>query len=138
QKDRNRDAYAKVVDRLLASGRFGERWGRHWLDVARYAETVGRGRNYIMPFAWRYRNYVIDSFNKDKPYAQFVKEQIAGELLPASSAKQRNEQMTASGFAALGSNGRGESNPSCFRMDVASAMSKATVRPVSALPVGGA
>src|SRR6185436_5062271 len=93
QKDRTREAYAKVVDRLLESERFGERWGRHWLDVARYAETVGRGRNYIMPFAWRYRNYVIDSFNKDKPYDQFVKEQIAGDLMPASSARQRNEQM---------------------------------------------
>src|SRR5262249_56046847 len=88
QKDRSRDAYGKVVDRLLASERFGERWGRHWLDVARYAETVGRGRNYIRPCGWRYRNYVIDSFNKDKPYDQFIKEQIAGDLLPASSVKQ--------------------------------------------------
>jgi hypothetical protein len=80
--DKSKDAYEKQVERLLASPHYGERWGRHWLDVARYAETVGRGRNYIMPFAWRYRDYVIDSFNKDKPYDQFVKEQIAGDLLP--------------------------------------------------------
>src|SRR5262249_31928668 len=136
QKDRSRDAYAKVVDRLLASERFGERWGRHWLDVARYAETVGRGRNYIMPFAWRYRNYVIDSFNKDKPYDQFVKEQIAGDLLPASSVKQRNEQMTGSGFLALGSNDLIEINPAVFRMDVVDEMINATSRSFLALTVG--
>src|SRR5207244_1381021 len=96
--DRHADAYARVVDRLLASERFGERWGRHWLDVARYAESVGRGRNYAFPFAWRYRNYVIDAFNQDKPYNQLLKEQIAGDLLPAASEKQRNEQLTATGF----------------------------------------
>ena len=62
--DRTKDAYAKVVDRLLASPRFGERWGRHWLDVARYADTIGRGRNYPFPFAWRYRDWVIDAFNQ--------------------------------------------------------------------------
>jgi hypothetical protein len=136
QKDRSRDAYAKVVDRLLESERFGERWGRHWLDVARYAETVGRGRNYTMPFAWRYRNYVIDSFNKDKPYDQFIKEQIAGDLLPSSSAKQRNEQTAGSGFLALGSNDLIEINPAVFRMDVVDEMINATSRSFLALTVG--
>ena len=136
QKDRGKDAYAKVVDSLLASERFGERWGRHWLDVARYAETVGRGRNYIFPFAWRYRNYVIDSFNKDKPYDQFVREQIAGDLLPASSEKQRNEQLTGSGFLALGSNDLIEINPAVFRMDVIDEQINATSRSFMALTVG--
>ncbi|HTM47284.1 MAG TPA: PSD1 and planctomycete cytochrome C domain-containing protein [Bryobacteraceae bacterium] len=136
QKDRGKDAYAKVVDRLLASERYGERWGRHWLDVARYAETVGRGRNYIMPFAWRYRNYVIDSFNRDKPYDQFVKEQIAGDLLPSTSAKQRNEQMTGAGFLSLGSNDLIEINPQVFRMDVVDEMINATSRSFLGLTVG--
>jgi hypothetical protein len=136
QKDRGKDAYAKVVDRLLASERYGERWGRHWLDVARYAETVGRGRNYIMPFAWRYRNYVIDSFNHDKPYDQFVKEQVAGDLLPSTSAKQRNDQMIGAGFLSLGSNDLIEINPQVFRMDVVDEMINATSRSFLGLTVG--
>ena len=80
--DASPDAFAKVVDRLLASPRFGERWGRHWLDVARFAESSGK-TNLTYPHAWRYRDWVIASFNADKPYDQFVREQIAGDLLPA-------------------------------------------------------
>jgi cytochrome c553 len=95
-------AYAKVVDRLLASPAFGERWGRHWLDVARYAESTGSSRNMPYPHAWRYRDYVIDSFNEDKPYDQFLREQIAGDLLPAEDEAQREEQLIATGFLALG------------------------------------
>jgi hypothetical protein len=75
------EAFGKVVDRLLASDHFGERWGRHWLDVVRYGESMGRTRNYPFPFAWRYRDYVIAAFNKDKPYDHFVREQLAGDLL---------------------------------------------------------
>ena len=135
-KDRSRTAYAKVVDRLLASDRYGERWGRHWLDVARYAESVGRGRNYAFPYAWRYRNYVIDAFNKDKPYDRFVQEQIAGDLLPAASGQQRNEQLTATGFLALGSHDLIEINPAVFRMDVIDEQINATSRAFMALTVG--
>ena len=80
--DDSPDAFAKVVDRLLASPRFGERWGRHWLDVARYAESSGK-TNFSYPQAWRYRDWAIASFNADKPYDRFVREQIAGDLLPA-------------------------------------------------------
>jgi hypothetical protein len=116
--DREADAYEKVVDRLLASRQFGERWGRHWLDVARYAESVGRSRNYTFPYAWRYRDYVIDSFNKDKPYDQFVREQVAGDLLPASSDEQHNEQTIGTGFLAIGSYDLLEVNPAMFQMDV--------------------
>jgi hypothetical protein len=76
--DHSKAAYAKVADRLLASPRFGERWGRHWLDVARYADTIGRGRNFAFPVAYKYRNWVIDAFNRDLPYDQFIREQIAG------------------------------------------------------------
>jgi hypothetical protein len=75
-------AYETVVDRLLASPRYGERWGRHWLDVARYADSTGADEDHRHPYAWRYRDYVIHAFNQDKPYDRFVQEQIAGDLLP--------------------------------------------------------
>jgi hypothetical protein len=79
--DTSTDAYARVVDRLLASAHFGERWGRHWLDLVRYAETFGHEFDYPNPNAWRYRDYVIRAFNADVPYHQFVMEHIAGDLL---------------------------------------------------------
>ena len=80
--DRSPEAYAKVVDRLLASPHYGERWARHWLDLVRYAETNGHEFDNDKIDAWRYRDYVIRAFNQDLPYNQFVKEQIAGDLLP--------------------------------------------------------
>ena len=95
-------ALENVVDRLLASPAYGERWGRHWLDVARYAESTGSSRNVPYPHAWRYRDYVVDAFNRDKPFDQFVREQIAGDLLPAANPQQREEQLVATGFLALG------------------------------------
>jgi hypothetical protein len=100
--DQSPEWFEKVVDRLLASPTFGERWGRHWLDVARYGESTGSGRNVPYPHAWRYRNYVIDAFNADKPYDQFIREQIAGDLLPANSQQERDEHLIATGFLALG------------------------------------
>ena len=75
-------AFEAVVDRLLASPRYGERWGRHWLDVARYADSTGNDEDHRYPYAWRYRDYVISAFNQDMPYDQFVREQVAGDLLP--------------------------------------------------------
>lgn len=95
-------ALARVVDRLLASPRFGERWGRHWLDVVRYADSVGRNWNAPFTYAWRYRDYVIDSFNADKPYDQFITEQLAGDQLSAEELNLRRAQITATGFLALG------------------------------------
>jgi len=92
----------KLVDRLLSAPAYGERWGRHWLDLARYGESTGSARNVPYPHAWRYRDYVIDAFNSDKPYDQFIREQIAGDLLPARSPRQRDEQLVATGFLALG------------------------------------
>lgn len=100
--DRDPQAYEHVVDRLLQLPAFGERWGRHWLDVARYGESTGSARNLPYPFAWRYRDYVIDAFNNDKPYDQFVREQIAGDQLPFQSEGQRQEQLIATGFLAIG------------------------------------
>ena len=93
---------AELVDRLLASPEFGECWGRHWLDVARYSDTLGGGANYTLNDAWRYRDYVIESFNKDKPYDRFVIEQLAGDLLPSATPSQRQEQLIATGFLAIG------------------------------------
>ena len=96
--DPSPDAFARVVDRLLASPHFGERWGRHWLDVARYADSNGKDENLTFHEAFRYRDYVIDSFNRDKPFDRFLQEQIAGDLMPADSQAQRDEQLTGTGF----------------------------------------
>ncbi len=101
-KDTDLKAFETVVDRLLASPAFGERWGRHWLDVARYGESTGPSRNIPYPHAWRFRDYVIDSLNADTPFDRFVREQIAGDLLPAGSTGERDRQLTATGFLALG------------------------------------
>lgn len=96
-------AFAKVVDRLLASPRYGEKWGRNWLDVARYADSTGNDEDHRYPNAWRYRDYVISSFNNDLPYDQFVREQLAGDLMPAKRPGEVNRQgITATGFLALG------------------------------------
>jgi hypothetical protein len=118
-KDKSPDAFAKVVDRLLASPQFGERWGRHWLDVARYAESSGKESNISYPHAWRYRDYVIESFNNDKPYDQFIREQVAGDLLPAKGDQQRADQQIATGYLALGAKSQNEQNARQFAMDVA-------------------
>ena len=96
------EAYERLVDRLLASPQYGERWGRHWLDVVRYADTAGETADYPVPVAWRYRNYVIDAFNTDKPYSTFLREQVAGDILARTGPRERYaEQVTATGFLAL-------------------------------------
>lgn len=96
-------AFESVVERLLASPRYGERWGRHWLDLARYADTNGADENYVYHHAWRYRDYVFRAFNQDKPYDRFLTEQLAGDLLPQPADPQAaNDQLTATGFLVLG------------------------------------
>ncbi|HEX4950629.1 MAG TPA: PSD1 and planctomycete cytochrome C domain-containing protein [Blastocatellia bacterium] len=80
-KDTAPNAFEKVLDRLLASQAYGEKWGRHWLDLVRYADTAGDNSDYPVPAAWRYRNYVINAFHQDKPYDQFIREQLAGDIL---------------------------------------------------------
>ncbi len=97
--DDSPQAFEKLVDRLLASPAYGERWGRYWLDVAHYADTAGETADYPVPQAYRYRDYVIDSFNSDKPYDQFVREQIAGDLLSGPPEKA-GERLIATGFIA--------------------------------------
>ncbi len=96
--DKSDYAWAKVVDRLLASPHYGERWGRHWLDLVRYAETNSFERDNPKPFVWRYRDYVINAFNSDKPYDQFIREQLAGDELPNVTP----ETMIATGYYRLG------------------------------------
>jgi len=116
--DKSAEAFAKVVDRLLASPRFGERWGRHWLDVVRYGESTGKEGNLPYRYAWRYRNYVIDAFNADKPYNRFVVEQLAGDLVPPRNPIDHNNLLVATGFLALGSKAPLNGNAEQFRYDV--------------------
>ena len=111
-------AWFKAVDDLLESPQFGERWGRHWLDVARFAESSGKETNVSFPHAWRYRKYVIDSFAADKPFDQFIREQLAGDLLPARDEKHRADLLVATGFLAIGPKGLNEMNPLQYRADV--------------------
>jgi cytochrome c553 len=101
-EDESPGAFERVVDRLLASPAHAERWARHWLDLARYGESTGSARNLPFPHAWRYRDYVIQAIQTDKPYPQFLQEQIAGDLLPARSVREKAEQLVATGFLALG------------------------------------
>lgn len=114
-KDLNR--YEKLINKLLADKRFGEKWGRHWLDIARYGESTGKDQNIVYPYAWKYRDYVIDSINKDKPYSQFIIEQIAGDLLPHKNYQEYNEHLTATGFLAIGTKNLTE-NPKQFQADL--------------------
>ncbi len=100
--DRSTNAFAEVVERLLRSPRYGEHWGRHWLDVVRYADTAGDTADYPLPEAWRYRNYVIDAFNADKPYDEFLREQVAGDILARQGPRERYaERVAATGYLAL-------------------------------------
>ncbi len=99
--DKSPAAFEKVVDRLLASPQYGERWARHWLDVARYADTAGDNSDFPVPAAYKYRNYVIDSFNQDKPYDEFLREQLAGDLLPAKSDDEKFQHVIATGYLAI-------------------------------------
>ncbi len=124
-----------AVDRLLASPQFGERWGRHWLDVARYAESSGRSVNFAYPHAWRYRDYVIAAFNADKPYDQFIREQLAGDLLPARDDRERAEHLIATGFLAIGPKTHDERNRQQFQMDVADEQIDATFQAFQGMTV---
>lgn len=125
--DESADAYEKQVDRLLGSKRFGERWAQHWLDVARFAESSGGGRSLMFPHAWRYRDYVIDVFNSDKPYDVFVKEQLAGDLLAkrlgeglseGEKVKRKAELITAVGYLMIGPHNYELQDKETLRMEI--------------------
>ena len=134
--DESPDAYAKLVDRLLSSPAFGEFWGRHWLDVARYAESTGSSRNFPFEYAWRYRDYVIDSFNKDKPYNVFLVEQLAGDLLGWRTPQQHDEQMVATGFLAVGIKDLNERDSVKYQMDNVDEQIDTTSRAMLGITVG--
>lgn len=130
-EDDSPNAIEKLVDELLDSPQFGERWGRHWLDVARYAESNGRERNIVYPNAWRFRDYVIASFNADKPFDQFIHEQVAGDLLEDAT----DEQLVATGFLAIGPKLLNEGNRNAFLMDMVDEQIDITTRAFMGLTV---
>lgn len=109
---------AQTVDELLKRTAFGERWGRHWLDVARYADSTGGGRSLLFGESWRYRDYVIESFNEDKPFDQFVMEQLAGDLMSSDSVDQAREQLIATAFLAIGPHNYENQDKEQLRMDI--------------------
>lgn len=117
-QDTSPKAVERVVDMYLDSERFGERWARHWLDVARYAESSGKDVNILYPHAWRYRDYVIESFKKDKPYDQFLKEQIAGDLMKFRDKRDQAEKIVATGFLAIGAKTHNNRDRRQFNLDM--------------------
>ena len=134
-EDRAEGAFARVVDRLLASPRYGERWGRHWLDVARYSDSNGMDDNIVHGDAWRYRDYVIRAFNQDKPYDEFVREQLAGDILTDWDDTDRAEGLIATGFLMLGPKMVGEDDPVKQKLDFADEQLATTARAFMALTV---
>ncbi len=132
-KDTDANAFEKVVDKLLASKHFGERWGRYWLDIARYAESNGNADNISFPEAWRYRDYVIDATNKDVPYDVFIREQIAGDLMKAEG-KEKDRLLIATGLLALTSKPRAQNNPD-YKFDLIADQIDVTTRSVLGLSV---
>ena len=128
------EQFPAVVDALLASPEFGARWGRHWLDVARYAETSGNTRNMAYVLAWRYRNYVVRAFNRDTPFDVFIREQIAGDLQPpAADAARHDDQLLATGFLNVGVKSLGEQDKDLYDMNVADDQIDATCHAFLAL-----
>jgi hypothetical protein len=118
-KDESPDAFAKLVNRLLESKHYGERWGRHWLDVVRYAESTANDANAVMRYAYRYRDYVIDAFNRDLPYDQFLVEQLAGDLLPLSAdLSEAARRVIATGFLMVGPKALAETDKEQSRLDI--------------------
>ncbi|MBI82825.1 MAG: hypothetical protein CMJ81_06490 [Planctomycetaceae bacterium] len=132
--DERPDRFQRLVDRLLASPQFGEKWARHWLDVARFAESSGKEFNFTYPHAWPYRNYVIEAFNVDKPYDRFLQEQLAGDLLAKEEHSQDKALKIAPAFLALGPK-RHYANETEFRADVVDEQIDVTMRAVMGLTV---
>jgi len=135
--DKSVDAVGRLVDRLLASPRFGERWARHWLDVVRYAESSGKEFNFTYPHAWPYRDYVIDAINADKPYNEFVREQIAGDLMPEvpyELPENRESRLIATSILSFGPK-RHNSGGAGFRMEIVDDQIDVTCRAILGITV---
>ncbi|WP_010584574.1 DUF1553 domain-containing protein [Schlesneria paludicola] len=136
-QDDSSDAFERVVTRLLESPRYGERWGRHWLDVARYADSNGMDDNLAYSDAWRYRDYVIASLNADKPFNRFVQEQLAGDQLAASEdASRRDELIVATGFLTIGPKMLAEDDPVKQQLDIVDEQLDTTCRVFLGLTMG--
>ncbi|MCB9907611.1 MAG: DUF1549 domain-containing protein [Planctomycetes bacterium] len=116
--DSSKERDAHVVDRLLASNAYAERWGRHWLDVARYAESSGKEQNVVYPHAWRYRDWVLAAFRADMPYDRFLKLQLAGDLVPVSDETEHAWNQIATGYLAIGSKGHANRDRTRFQLDM--------------------
>ncbi len=134
--DRSPLALERVLDRLLASPHYGQRWGRHWLDLVRYADSNGMDDNLAYSDAWRYRDYLIASFNADKPFDQFVREQLAGDLLTEAEPARRDELVVATGFLAIGPKMLAEDDPVKQQMDIVDEQLDTTCRVFMALSMG--
>ena len=130
------DAVPRLVDRLLASPAYGERWGRHWLDVARYADSNGLDENVAHGNAWRYRDYVVESLNRDTPFDQFVVEQLAGDLLTSTDANERNKHLVATGFLAIGPKVLAEVDELKMQMDIVDEQIDTVGRAILGLTLG--
>ena len=135
RSDSRTAAKERVVDRLLESKAFGERWGRHWLDVARYAESSGKETNVTYPQAWRYRDWVISAFNQDLPYDRFVTMQLAGDLLPANTVDQEAANLIATGYLAIGSKSHATRGRNQFILDLVDEQIDATTQGLLATTV---
>jgi len=129
-------AFERALDRLLASPHYGERWGRHWLDLVRYADSNGMDDNLAYSDAWRYRDYVIASWNADKPYDRFAAEQIAGDLIAESAGARRDDLVVATGFLAIGPKMLAEDDPVKQQMDIVDEQLDTTSRVFLALTMG--
>jgi mono/diheme cytochrome c family protein len=134
--DRSPQAFANVVDRLLASPSYGQRWGRHWLDVARYADSNGLDENVAHGNAWRYRDWVIRSLNADLPYDEFLRCQLAGDLLPTADPAVRNQRLIATGFLSLGPKVLAEVDKQKMEMDIIDEQLDTLGRALVALTLG--
>lgn len=134
--DETPEAFEHVVIRLLDSPLYGERWGRHWLDVARYADSNGMDDNLAYTDAWRYRDYVIASFNADKPFDRFVQEQLAGDLLARDESSKRDELTIATGFLSIGPKMLAEDDPVKQQLDIVDEQLDTTCRVFMGLTMG--
>lgn len=135
--DDSDDAFGRVVDRLLGSHDYGQRWGRHWLDVARYADSNGLDENAAHGNAWRYRDYVVQSFNDDKPYDQFVTEQLAGDLLDSQSdIDLKHQRLIATGYLSLGPKVLAEVDGQKMEMDIVDEQIDTIGRGIMGLTIG--
>jgi mono/diheme cytochrome c family protein len=135
-QDNSSDAFARVVDRLLASPLYGERWGRHWLDVVRYADSNGMDDNLAYSDAWRYRDYVIAAFNADRPFDRFIHEQLAGDLLASDEPARRDELTIATGFLSIGPKMLAEDDPQKQQLDIVDEQIDTTCRVFMGLTMG--